>query len=139
MRHYGSILIETQFNFKTLNFSFLRFNVSEFENHVVLRLKNKWLMIKIKKRERRHWKRVNWITKRNTNQISATGNVFAIEEKKVWEYEVFGRIVWELLFRVFLNFLKYVWMKICVKMCVMLFKMWKLLFKLNDQTVPKSL
>ena len=139
MRHYGSILIETQFNFKTLNFSFLRFNVSEFENHVVLRLKNKWLMIKIKKRERRHWKRVNWITKRNTNQISATGNVFAIEEKKVWEYGVFGRIVWELLFRVFLNFLKYVWMKICVKMCVMLFKMWKLLFKLNDQTVPKSL
>ena len=51
---------------------------------------------------------------------------------------MFYRVVWELLFGVFYSFLKYVWVKKCMKMCVMLFKMWKLLFELGGQTVPKT-
>ena len=35
------------------------------------------------------------------------------------------------------NFLKYVWMKKCVKICVMLFKMWTCEFEIDDQTGPK--
>ena len=43
---------------------------------------------------------------------------------KIW---VFGKVVWEWLFRVFL---KYVGGEKCVKMCVILFKMWKYEFKM---------
>ena len=47
---------------------------------------------------------------------------------------MFGRVVWELLFVIFL---KYMWVKKCMKMCVILFKMWKCEFELTHQTGPQ--
>ena len=44
---------------------------------------------------------------------------------------VFGGVVWVMLFVVFCNFLEYMWVKKCVEICVILFKMWKCEFKLS--------
>ena len=39
--------------------------------------------------------------------------------------------------KVVYSFLKYVWMEKCVEICVILFKMWKSEFEIDDQTDPK--